>query len=106
MTKVVISQPMYFPWVGFFEQLKLADVFVFFDDVQFDRGFINRVQYKTAGGISWLTVPLRKHHRSTPICELEISEETDWRSKHMRSLEFSLSGTKYALDALSLMDAV
>ena len=49
MTTVVISQPMLFPWVGMFEQVALADVFVHYDDVQFSKGsFTNRVQLKTA----------------------------------------------------------
>ena len=34
---VVISQSMYFPWVGMLEQIRLADVFVFYDDVQFSK---------------------------------------------------------------------
>ena len=49
MTTVVISQPMFFPWVGMFEQIALADVYVHYDDVQFSKGsFTNRVQLKTA----------------------------------------------------------
>jgi hypothetical protein len=35
---VVISQPMFFPWVGMLEQLKLADTYVHYDDVQFEKG--------------------------------------------------------------------
>ena len=42
---LVISQPMYFPRVGMLEQIRLADHFVYYDDVQFSRGgFSNRVQ--------------------------------------------------------------
>ena len=49
MTVVVISQPMLFPWVGMFEQIRLADVYVHYTDVQFSKGsFVNRVQIKTA----------------------------------------------------------
>ncbi len=57
---VVISQPMLFPWAGMFEQIRLADVYVHYPDVQFSKGsFTNRVQVKTAGGSRWLTLPLR-----------------------------------------------
>ena len=38
MKTVVISQPMYFPWVGMLEQMRLADVFVHLDDAQFSKG--------------------------------------------------------------------
>ncbi|NBX37756.1 MAG: hypothetical protein EBR10_11170, partial [Planctomycetes bacterium] len=49
--RIVISQSMYFPWVGFLEQMSLADIFVVYDDVQFSKGsFTSRVQAKTAAG--------------------------------------------------------
>ena len=35
MTTVAINQPCYLPWRGHFALLKAADVFVFYDDVQF-----------------------------------------------------------------------
>ena len=42
--KVVITQPMLFPWVGLLEQIMLADVLVNYADVQFSKGsFTNRV---------------------------------------------------------------
>ena len=63
---LVISQSMYFPWVGMLEQIRLADVFMHYDDVQLARGFYNRVQVKTAQGARWLTVPLRDKHQGCP----------------------------------------
>ena len=57
----MISQPMYFPWVGMLEQMRLADVFVHLDDAQYSKGgFLNRVQVKTQQGSSWITVPLEE----------------------------------------------
>ena len=58
--RVVISQSMYFPWVGMLEQIRLADVFIHYDDVQFSKGsFSNRVQVKQPDGTSaWMTIPL------------------------------------------------
>ena len=106
MKTVAISQPMYFPWLGLFEQLHLADEFIFFDNVQYARGFINRVQYKTASGTSWLTVPLCKHGRNTLILDLQSAEKNEWRKKHLRALSISLSGAPYAKDAIELSESV
>ena len=48
---VVVLQPGYLPWLGFFDQLRRADVFVYYDDVQFDKhGWRNRNRIKTANG--------------------------------------------------------
>ena len=32
-----ILQPSYIPWLGFFEQISRVDVFVLYDDVQYDK---------------------------------------------------------------------
>ena len=48
--KCVILQPSYIPWRGYFHQIHKADVFVFYDDVQYDDwGWRNRNRIKTEG---------------------------------------------------------
>ena len=37
MTTLVVLQPGYLPWIGYFDLLQKADVFVHYDDVQFDK---------------------------------------------------------------------
>jgi len=85
--KVVISQSMYFPWVGLLEQVRQSDAFVHYDDVQFTRGFYNRVQVKTSRGTQWLTVPLRDQHRGQLIDEVTVDDRSDWRSQHLEVLK-------------------
>ncbi len=88
MSTIVISQPMFFPWVGMFEQIRLADVYVHYDDAQFSKGgYFNRVQVKTATGSKWLTVPLRGLHLGQSIDEVCVQTRPDWRSSHVALLE-------------------
>ncbi|HDM77644.1 MAG TPA: hypothetical protein ENG51_14410, partial [Deltaproteobacteria bacterium] len=55
----VILQPGYLPWLGFFDQMAWADVFVLYDDVQFTkRDWRSRNRIRTANGVTWLTVPI------------------------------------------------
>jgi hypothetical protein len=87
MKTVVISQPMFFPWVGMFEQMLLADAYVHYDDVQFSKGsFTNRVQIKTAKSAHWLTVPLREVKLGQPIREVKLDDRQDWRAGHLTLL--------------------
>ena len=80
---IVISQPMFFPWVGMFEQIRLADTYVHYSDVPFSKGsFVNRVQVKTAQGTPWMTVPLKSFSIGQSICDVEIDDQKDWRRKH------------------------
>lgn len=104
---VVISQPMYFPWVGMLEQIRLADHFVFYDDVQFSKGsFVNRVQIKTASGIKWLTVPLQGLSLGQRIQEVQIDARKDWRRQHVDMLRQAYAGTPYLKDMLDLVKDV
>jgi WbqC-like protein len=85
---VVILQPGYLPWLGFFDQLRRADVFVYYDDVQYDKhGWRNRNRIKTQSGPLWLTVPVKHGGEGLPrIRDVEIDARTPWARKHVASL--------------------
>ncbi len=103
MTTVVISQPMLFPWVGLFEQIRLADVYVHYDDVQFSKGsFTNRVQVKTASGSRWLTLPLHALHLGQRIAEVALEPGDEWRKNHLALLADSYRGTPFVDEMLAL----
>jgi hypothetical protein len=107
MKRIVISQPMLFPWVGLFEQIRLADVYVHYDDVQFSKGsFVNRVQVKTATGIKWLTVPLQNLRLGQEIRAVAIDDKTDWRRAHLDLLSRSYASSPFKDDMLSLVQSV
>jgi hypothetical protein len=97
---------MYFPWVGLLEQIRLAEVFVHYDDVQLTRGFYNRIQVKTQYGVKWLTVPLRDHHQGQSIDETMVDERTDWRSQHRAILRQAYFNSPFRDDMLALVDRV
>jgi WbqC-like protein family len=104
--KVVISQSMYFPWVGLLEQVSLADIFIHYDDVQYSRGFYNRVQAKTVNGSKWITVPLYNHHQGQRIDEILIDNQTDWRRQHRDILKQAYMKAPYRDEMLALVDDV
>jgi hypothetical protein len=106
MTRVVISQPMFFPWGGLLEQVRLADIFVHYDDVAIPQGrsFIRRVQIKTPDGIQWLTVPVL--HGSKLIRDVQIDNAQDWRTKHLKTLQRVYAKAPYADAMLSLVEQV
>lgn len=93
--KAVIHQPMYFPYPGFFHKLSMADVLVVMDRAQFSRGFINRNRILDTHGPQWLTVPIKKAQRLSPILDVEINNSLPWRDVHWRRLLFSYSNSDY-----------
>ncbi|CAI8328548.1 MAG: Uncharacterised protein [Gammaproteobacteria bacterium] len=105
--RVVISQPMYFPWIGILEQVRLASEFVHYEDVQFSKGgFSNRVQVKTKKCMRWLTVPLRNHSLGQKINEVEVDYRTDWQTSHRDILRQAYAESEHRADMLDLVDCV
>ena len=77
-----IMQPYFFPYLGYFSLIRHADRFIFFDTPQYiEHGWVNRNRVlKQDGSTMYITVPIRKTARETPIREIEISG-TDWAEK-------------------------
>jgi len=92
-----ILQPGYFPWLGFFNQMWLSDVFVFLDDVQYDRrGWRNRNKVKSINGSIWLTVPvIQKGRFRQDLKDTLIDNSHQWAIKHIRTLEFNYRSAKF-----------
>lgn len=84
-----ILQPGYLPWVGFFQQMLCSDVFILYDDVQFDKhGWRNRNRIKGPNGPVWLTVPVLTKGMGRPLVkEIRINgNQGNWRKKHLGTI--------------------
>jgi hypothetical protein len=56
---VAIHQPNFLPWLGYFDRMIRADLFVLLDHVQFERrNYQNRAQIRLEDQARWLTVPV------------------------------------------------
>jgi hypothetical protein len=80
---VTIHQPEHLPWLGFFDKMRQADVFVLLDTTQFAKDdFQNRNRIKTQNGPAWLSVPVFKKGRSEQlIIDAEICNDRNWRNR-------------------------
>ena len=95
----VILQPSYIPWRGYFHQIQKADLFVFYDDVQYDKhGWRNRNRIKTRQGAQWLTIPVHSKGvvvESIAINEIEIAWEQPWSERHLCAIQQNYSKAPY-----------
>jgi WbqC-like protein family len=86
--KVAVIQSNYLPWRGYFDLIHDADVFVFYDDVQYTTNdWRNRNRVKGANGPVWLTVPVGNQN-DRRICDVEIRDR-GWARKHWMTIEQS-----------------
>ena len=105
---VVILQPSYIPWRGYFDQIRRADLFIFYDDVQYDKhGWRNRNQIKTAQGKQWLTIPVHSKGVTAgiPIRDVRIDWSKPWAKNHLKALTFAYQKAPYFREYLPLLEA-
>lgn len=88
MTTVAILQPGFLPWLGFFDQMLRCDVFVYYDDVQFDKhGWRNRNRIKAPSGPLWITIPvLHSGKQGQRIVDAEIDNNKGWGRKMIATI--------------------
>lgn len=79
--KLTIHQPEHFPYLGFFQKMESADLFVVLDDVQFTKGnFQHRNKLLNSNGVEeWFTVGLEPKPNTKLINELKVNKGTKWK---------------------------
>lgn len=94
---VVIHQPDFLPYIGFFHRLTKCDLFVILDNAQFVSGtsksWQNRDIIKTPNGKKWLTISVQRCPLGTSINEVLLSKSIPWKRNNLNQLK---SGYKKA----------
>lgn len=91
---VVIHQPDFLSYLGFFHRFLKADMWVVLDTVQYvsgtSRSWQNRDKIKTAPGEKWITVSVQKTPVGTAIKDVFLSENK-WRKDNLNLIHNSYS---------------
>lgn len=96
---VAIHQPNYLPYLGFFDKMMKADVFVIYDDAQFNKGdFQHRNRIRIHNGGKWLTVPVSKGEiliKAIKIINEHQKSKPHWSKIHFREMHANYAKTEY-----------
>ncbi len=100
MTKktVVIHQPDFLSYIGFFHRLLHSDLYIVLDDVQFvssSRAWTNRDKIKTQNGEKWLTVSVKKAPRNTNINDIILNDTINWKKQNLNLLKQNYRKANY-----------
>lgn len=87
MKTVVIHQPDFMPYLGFFHRLIHADIFVILETAQYvdgtSRSWMSRDKIKTEKGEQWIKVCVQKAPRQTPIKDILLVEDDKWKKNNL-----------------------
>jgi hypothetical protein len=98
---VAIHQPNFLPWLGYFNRMVNADLFVLLDHVQFERrNYQNRALIRLEDEARWLTVPVVQLSQKERIVEKRVDNpETDgprwWGPNSFQTLRYAYRKAPY-----------
>lgn len=102
---VSISQPTVFPWLGYFNIIKNSDIFVFLDNVKFEKRswqMRNKLKMITNDKESelWINIPTRLEKTDTMIKDVLIDNTQDWKRKHINAFRSNYGKAYTEIDFL------
>lgn len=104
---MAMHQPNFLPWIGYFYKMRLCDVFVYLDSVQYPRGrsFSARTKIKGPNGAMYLTVPVSVRGEQGKALYTEVQFADDkWREKHVKTLSLNYRKAPYFQEIMSLIE--
>ena len=106
--KAAMHQLQYMPGLRFFAKMRAADLFIYLDDVQYEkREFQNRNRIRTGNGVQYLTVPVMVKGRfSQNINKVEINPTYAWREEHLRAIKIDYGHARYLKEYLPALEAL
>lgn len=105
--KLGIMQPYFFPYLGYFELIAQTDQWVVFDVVQYNaKSWMNRNRIlHPSKGWQYITVPVEKAHRGTPIRDIIIKDKNASRDRILGQLEHYKKQAPYYRQVIDLVRA-
>ena len=92
--KLCIAQPTFLPWLGYFNLISQADVFIVLDDVQFEKQSWqcrNRIKGRDGREIM-LTVPVKKHRFGEHIKDVWLAKNVEASvERHLKTMQQAYS---------------
>lgn len=87
--KIVLMQPYFFPYIGYFTLIRHSDVFVVFDTAQYiRRGWVHRNRIVGSNGEPiYINASVVKAPQNTPIHQIELSSTLNWKQEILNKIK-------------------
>ena len=100
--KVAIMQPYFFPYIGYFSLIKVVDLFIFYDDVNYIKGgWVNRNRILINSEAKYLTLNVKNGSQNKLINEIEFDDN---RQKLLKTIELNYKKAPYFKQVWPLLE--
>ena len=107
---VAIHQPNFLPWLGWFDKLARADIFILLDTAAHQHtgsNYTNRVKILAQGEPRWITVPVaRGREERSRIDRLRVAANGVWRRKLRANFAQSYAKAPFFGEAMTIVETV
>jgi hypothetical protein len=101
---LAIMQPYFFPYIGYWQLINVADTFVIFDDVNFiKKGYINRNSILVGGKSQKITLELIGASQNKLIKEIEVGSNSQ---KVLKTIEMSYKKAPYFSNVFPMIEDI
>jgi hypothetical protein len=104
--KLAIHQPLFLPYVGYWQLMTSVDLFVIYDNAKFvKQTWISRNRLLREGQAAWFTLPLHNAPDSLDIRDREIAADFD-RAKMLRQFAGAYRRAPYFNETYPLLERI
>ena len=107
---IVIHQPDFMPYLGFFDRLLHADTYVVLETAQYVNGtsksWMNRDKIKTEKGEQWITVCVKKAPRETNIKDILLIDDGKWQKNNLGLFHQNYRKAEYYREIMPYVEAL
>lgn len=104
--KLAIMQPYFFPYIGYFQLIAAADLFIVYDNIQYTKkGWINRNRILQNGKDAIFTLPLKSDSDYLDVCERKLAADFN-RDKLLNRLQGAYLRAPYFIQTFPLVEQI
>jgi hypothetical protein len=104
---LVVMQPAFLPWSGYFNLMAQAQDFVFLNNVQLEKqSWQTRNRIIIGGKVSWVSLPISHRSKFQTIEETRLSNTLHWQKKLKRTFLQSYGHHPHFISAQEIVEAL
>ena len=107
MNKIAIMQPYIFPYIGYYQLINAADIFVILDDVNYiTRGWVNRNNILLNGKAHLFSFPVQSASQNKLILQTKLSFHERERLKFLKTFRQAYEKAPYFFDFYPILEEI